>query len=197
MFVHWWERKKWWIRRTSRGPALAPWTTTMLSLPCTKLLNTLDIAESPAGEPWGTRRPTSERSDVEVGARVTTPVLETGAIMTSPTNVSKPIELSSIPTWEGCMKGFSDCGKIGVFKLTFVVLASKVRWMPPAGSFDGRSKVLIFTPSFKPLKPFSVTVFVVRVISETCIPVSLIISLQDQTDGCRPTQSADYIHIPN
>lgn len=56
--------------------------------------------------------------------------------------------------------------------LTLEVVTSRVKWIPPAGSFDGRSKDWTLTPSFKPLKPLRVTFLVGREIPGTDIPGS-------------------------
>jgi hypothetical protein len=45
-----------------------------------------------------------------------------------------------------------------------------VRWTPPAGSLDGRSKELMTTPFLRPLKPFKVTALDGREIPDTSIP---------------------------
>lgn len=85
------------------------------------------------------RRPTRDSADVPPGVRSTDPEV-TGAIIVPLTNVSKPRELSAIPTCEG-----------------FVTFDEIVRWIPPAGSFEGKSNEFMITPPFKPLNPFSVT----------------------------------------
>lgn len=83
---------------TSPEPALAPWTTTLLSSPWMKLLKTFEMVSNPAALFCGIKRPTKDNWEVDPGNRLTEPELVTGAIMTSPTNVLKPIELSWMPT---------------------------------------------------------------------------------------------------
>lgn len=51
-----------------------------------------------------------------------------------------------------------------------VVAATRVRWIPPLGSFSGKSNVCIFTPFFKPLNPAKVTFLLGSLISLTEIP---------------------------
>ena len=55
---------------------------------------------------------------------------------------------------------------------TFVTLVLSVRWMPPAGSLLGKSKLLIFTPPFRLFIPLSVTFLLFNAIPVVLIPIA-------------------------
>lgn len=51
-----------------------------------------------------------------------------------------------------------------------MTLVFKVKWIPPAGSLEGRSNELMTTPFFKPFIPKRLTVLLVKLIPGTSIP---------------------------
>ena len=53
-----------------------------------------------------------------------------------------------------------------------VTLVSSVRWIPPAGSLLGKSKVLILTPPLRLFIPFNVTFFSSSEMPDTSIPIA-------------------------
>ncbi len=63
-------------------------------------------------------------------------------------------------------------GKERLIQLTLVTLVSSVRWIPPAGSLLGKSKLLIFTPPFRLSMPFKVTFFSLSAMPVTSIPIA-------------------------
>jgi hypothetical protein len=78
-------------------------------------------------------------------------------------------------------------------KRTLVTVVSKVRWIPPAGSLDGKSKELIVTPFLRLFMPFSVTCFVERTTPETSIPVSNFrLTIYPGPSTSQLTQSSNY-----
>ena len=76
------------------------------------------------------RRPARGRAMVDLGRRVKAPVDAAGPMTVSPYVLEKAIDDRATPTEDG-----------------FTSVVARVRATPPAGSFAGRSKESMMTPS--------------------------------------------------